>query len=286
MKDQIRTHVDRLFVGIHETKQLQELKEEISTNLLDRVNDSVARGVAPELAFHTAVEELGDMTELVDSLKAASETKWAHGYPSRPFIDRSHVLGYITASVVVLLGLLVGGYSYLQETSIATAVLYFVPFLLVAVPVFMYFGLTQETRHDYGMSSRRSLAYSLATEILILGLAASALEFYQGHPWSMLILTLGPFVIVSAVIFIYLGLTEKSRRKMGSQWQEEWVSYYSDPHTAMVRGSISGALWILSIAAFFIIGFVGSWAYSWIVFVIAVGCEPLIEAYFAARRKR
>jgi hypothetical protein len=82
-----------------------------------------------------------------------------------------------------------------------------------------------------------------------------------------------------------LGLTEKSRRKMDSDWEKQWIDYYSDPQSAIARGSISGALWIFSIAAFFFIGFTWGWRYSWIVFVAAVGCEPLIEAYFASKRK-
>ena len=98
-----------------------------------------------------------------------------------------------------------------------------------------------------------------------------------------------PFAIPSAVVFIYLGLTEKSRRKacfgIDSEWQKQWIEYYSNPQSMMVRGSMSGALWIFTIAAFFIIGLTLGWKYSWIVFIVAVGVEVLFEALFAAKRK-
>ena len=94
-----------------------------------------------------------------------------------------------------------------------------------------------------------------------------------------------PFVIPSAVIFIYLGLTEKSRSKMNDAWQKQWIEYYSNPRSMMIRGNISGALWIFTFAAFLILGFTIGWRYSWIVFIIAVGFEILIESYFMTKKK-
>ena len=94
-----------------------------------------------------------------------------------------------------------------------------------------------------------------------------------------------PFVIVAAIMFVYLGLTEKSRTKMDSEWAKQWIDYYSDPQSYIVYGSISGALWIFGIGAFFLVGFKWGWRYSWIVFVVAIGCQLLIEAYSAAKRK-
>ncbi|QSO47214.1 permease prefix domain 1-containing protein [Alicyclobacillus mengziensis] len=286
MKDRIKQHVDGLFSNVYETKQLRELKEEICSNLLDKISDLMAKGSLPDAAFEHAIVELGDMNELVDSLKEASETRLVKNAKGQSFIDKSHVVGYLTASVILLIGLLVGGYVYLQGSHVFAALGYFIPFLLVSAPIFIYFGLTQETKHDYGMNTKRALAYSMASEIFLFGVVASAIEYVQRHGLAVTLLTFGPFVIVSAIIFIYLGLTERSRRKMDSQWQKEWVNYYNNPHTAMLRGSISGALWIFSIAAFFFIGFAWSWKYSWIVFVLAVGCEPLIEAYFASKRNQ
>lgn len=286
MKAKIKQHVDGLFSGVYETKQLRELKEEISSNLLEKINDLIARGADPDMAFHHAVTELGDMNELVDSLKEAPEARLMKDASMQSFIDKSHVIGYLTASVILLIGLLAGSYVYLQGGRLLVALGYLAPFLLLSTPIFIYFGLTQETPHDYGMSTKRALTYSMASEIFLLGVVASAIEYIQGHGLAITLITFGPFIIVSAIIFIYLGLTESSRRKMGTQWQREWVNYYSDPHTAMVRGSISGALWIFSVAMFFFIGFAWSWKYSWIVFVIAVGCEPLIEAYFASKRRQ
>lgn len=146
-------------------------------------------------------------------------------------------------------------------------------------------GLTQETEWDYGMSHKRALFYSLASEILLFGIIASGVEYFQGQSLLVVFSTLMPFIIISAIIYAYLGLTEKSRSKMDSDWAKHWVEYYSNPQTAMLRGAISGALWIFSFAAFFILGYTWTWRFSWIVFVVAISCESLIEAFFAVRNK-
>jgi len=73
---------------------------------------------------------------------------------------------------------------------------------------------------------------------------------------------------------------------MDEAWQKQWVNYYSDPQSMMIRGTISGALWIFSFAAFLLLGFTIGWLYSWIVFIFAVGFEVLIEGYFMAKKKR
>lgn len=181
---------------------------------MEKINDFIASGDNAEAAFKKAVSDLGDMSELVGSLKKASEAKFNEDMFKPMPIDKKHVIGYVAASVSLLLGLMVGGFIYLQQKELLTALAYLMPFILVATPIFIYFGLTQETRQDYGMNSKRALSYSVASEIVLLGAVASGIEYFQRQSLSLIFLTLAPFVLVSAVIFIYLGLTEKSRRKV------------------------------------------------------------------------
>jgi uncharacterized membrane protein YbhN (UPF0104 family) len=135
------------------------------------------------------------------------------------------------------------------------------------------------------MSNKRAFSYSIAAEVLLFGIFATGIVYYAGQKPFIVLSTFMPFAIASAIVFIYLGLTEKSRRKMDSEWEKHWVEYYSNPQTATLRGSISGALWIFAIAAFFLVAFNLGWKYSWIVFVIATGVELLIEAFFSLKRK-
>ncbi|WP_106023929.1 hypothetical protein [Clostridium thermopalmarium] len=158
------------------------------------------------------------------------------------------------------------------------------PFTMVSILLFMYFGLTQETKYSYGMRPRRALLYCLATELLLFGAFSTGFVYFSGQELFSVLATSMPFLITSVILFIYLGLTEKNRRKMDESWQKQWIQYYSDPKSMMVRGNISGAIWIFGIAAFFLIGFTIGWKFSWIVFIVATGCEVLVEGFFMTKR--
>lgn len=285
MKERIKKHVDQLFTDIYDTRQLRELKEEICSNLLEKVNDYVSMGENQDEAFHKAVSNLGDMSELIQSLKQISEAK-QKGEPMKPVpLDREHIIGYITASAFTLAGLLTGGILYLGNKDLILALIVLIPFFIVALPLYVYFGLTQETEVDYGMSKKRARLYSLAFEILLIGAGAAGSVYLNGQKLYLVLAAFAPFVIGSAVLFIYLGLTEKSRRKMDSQWEKQWVEYYKNPQMAMVRGMISGILWILAFTAFIVGGFSWSWKYSWISLILATVMEMVIEAIFVSKRK-
>ncbi len=285
MKDKVKKHLDDLFADVYDTKQLRELKEEISANLLEKINDLIAKGNSEDAAIKKAVSSLGDMSELVESLKKASERRLKQDmFDSQP-IDRKHVIGYVVASAVLLFGIMLAGIVYLQHKGLWPALGYLMPFILVAAPIYIFMGLTQETTHEYGMNSKRALTYSVASEILLMGAAAAGIEYFLGQRLLLIFSTLMPFVIISAIIFIYLGLTEKSRTKMDSEWVQQWINYYSNPQTAMVHGTLSGALWIFSFAAFFLVAFIWGWKFSWLVFIFAIGFQVLMEAYIAAKKK-
>ena len=178
------------------------------------------------------------------------------------------------------------GIVYLQDKNLLNTTGALMPFFITATALFVYFGLTQETPQDYGMNSKRAMAYSVATLVMLVGIFVAGCVYFSGKELFVVLATLMPFILPSVVIFIYLGLTEKSRGKMDAAWQKQWVENYSNPQTMMLRGNISGALWIFSFAAFFLIGLTIGWKFSWIVFIFAVGFEVLIEAYFSANGKR
>ncbi|HWI54480.1 MAG TPA: permease prefix domain 1-containing protein [Desulfobacteria bacterium] len=285
MKDKVKKYVDDLFSDIYDTKQLGELKEEVSANLIEKVNDFISSGESKEDAFNKAVSGLGDMSELVENLRKASETKFTEDMFKSPPLDKTHVIGYVLASAILLFGLMTTGIVYFQMNNLMITASTLMPFLIVSVVMFVFLRLTQETAHDYGMNRKRALAYSFAIGLLLFGVFSTAIVYFNGNELFQVPATLMPFLIPSAVILIYLGLTEKSRTKMDAAWQQQWVNYYSNPQQLMVRGNVSGALWIFSLAAFILIGLTLGWRYSWIVFIVAAGCEVLIEAYFAAKRR-
>ncbi|KYH28214.1 permease prefix domain 1-containing protein [Clostridium colicanis] len=251
MKERIKKYVDNLFADIYDTKQLSELKEEISANLLEKINDLRASGMKEDEAFNEAVSSLGNMDELVENLKKASKEKFEDDFFNTTPLDKKHIIAYIVATAALLFGAITAGIVYLQNKNMMATLGTLMPFTMVSILLFMYFGLTQETKYSYGMRPRRALLYCLATELLLFGAFSTGFVYFSGQELFSVLATSMPFLITSVILFIYLGLTEKNRRKMDESWQKQWIQYYSDPKSMMVRGNISGAIWIFGIAAFF-----------------------------------
>lgn len=74
MEDKLRAHMDHLFRDVPTTKKSVELKEEILQNLIDKYHDSIAEGKSEEAAYNIAVASVGDISELLQSLKENTGT--------------------------------------------------------------------------------------------------------------------------------------------------------------------------------------------------------------------
>ena len=68
MKDRIAQYVSEAFEGAPNTRSVQELRDEMISNLYDKYDDLVAKGTAEEDAYETVVSGIGDVSELVRSL--------------------------------------------------------------------------------------------------------------------------------------------------------------------------------------------------------------------------
>ncbi|QGU95951.1 hypothetical protein GOM49_13385 [Clostridium bovifaecis] len=247
--------------------------------MLEKINDLLASRINEDEAFNEAVSSLDDMDELVENLKRASKEKIEEDIFKTTALDKKHIIAYIVAAEALLFGLMSTRIVYLQSKEMISTLGTLMPFTMVSVVLFMYFGLTQETKHSYGMRLRRALMYCLATVLLMFGAFSTGFVYFSGQELFSVLATSMPFVIISVIVFIYLGLTEKNRRKMDEAWQKQWIQYYFGPQSMMIRGNISGALWIFSFAAFLLIGFTTGWKFSWIVFVVAIGFEENVDRF-------
>ena len=64
MEKRVRKHVDNLFRTFKQDDQTNDTKEELISNLLDRINDSVESGMNEDEAFNKAIGNLGTTKEL------------------------------------------------------------------------------------------------------------------------------------------------------------------------------------------------------------------------------
>lgn len=86
MRDQLIRYVDLLFAGAPES---EEIKQEILQNTLDRYDDLIAQGKAPEAAYRLAISGIGDINEILGepapSAPAEAPAAPAEAAPAKPW---------------------------------------------------------------------------------------------------------------------------------------------------------------------------------------------------------
>ena len=73
MENKLRAYMDHLFQDVPNTKKAVEVKEEILQNIVDKYHDLVAEGKSEEAAYNIAIASIGDLDELLASLKDTSQ---------------------------------------------------------------------------------------------------------------------------------------------------------------------------------------------------------------------
>lgn len=127
---------------------------------------------------------------------------------------------------------------------------------------------------------------SLAVMLYILSIVP-LLFFVQGTV-SLFNGVIGFFVVISVAtgILIYNGMTKsKNYRSEGTMVEEfkEWQT--SKSNRTLARVSVSIALWSILLALYFIISFsTFAWYVTWVIFVIGIAIEALINIFFIMKK--
>ena len=131
----VKSYVESLFKDYEQTSDLQEFKEEITSNLYARIDDLKAGGMDEEEAFKKAVSELGDITSIADEISRQKRNEILYQmYASRQTkIGLKHAIGYAVSGFILLFGVLVGFMTYFSNGVIYHGVSSAMPFTVVAV---------------------------------------------------------------------------------------------------------------------------------------------------------
>ncbi len=71
-EERIKQHIDALFSGAPDVNRVNDLKNEIYLNTLDRYRDLLAEGKPEEEAYRSAIGGIGDVRELIRSLNTTA----------------------------------------------------------------------------------------------------------------------------------------------------------------------------------------------------------------------
>lgn len=108
MKNRLKVYVDSLFSELPNTDTIDETKEELIANLIDKYDDYIKEGLSNELAYQKVIASIGDVQELVESdveLDAKSE-------PKKLSMNTNH---YLSVLLFVMTPILLISLSFIED---------------------------------------------------------------------------------------------------------------------------------------------------------------------------
>ena len=195
----LEKYIEYLFENAPDTKEAQEMKEEILSNLMEKYNDLLADGYSESEAYEIAVCGLGDITGLIDKLERPAE---------KPMFTKEEIMadkrrsGLITAIAVGLYILCVVPVLIFGNvgSGVLGVVLMFV-MIATATVMLIYNNMTRLVKDDEDEEEERNLppairaVNSVITAITLV--VYLALSFITGA-WR-----------ITWVIFIISAVTKK-----------------------------------------------------------------------------
>ncbi len=207
----ITAYFDNLFSGVGSSQQLFELKEELITNMKEKIADYRARGMNDEQAFKEAVVSMGDLSGLVDDMRKLGQDMTRQSVYSS--MANRISAGFIVVGVLLaLFGIFVIAMTYymnLEREAVAGSGI----FVVAGGTLFTYGLLTRETSRKYAMNKIRAALYGLSIGLILFGLFCAVMTHFAVGETYVSIASLMFFFMGGVGLFLILALTGTDRRK-------------------------------------------------------------------------
>ncbi len=209
-------YVDGLFSGYEETPALTDFKEELRSNLDDRIANLIKKGMSEQTAFAKATTELGDVSVLADeiSFKKKKEVFSEVYLKTKNYMKLWQKIGYTLAGGLMALGIIISLLAYFASGDIVAGLGVLIVFFIVPVCGFVFLGLTQETARNIPMNWKRALIYVAAVGVILFGLVVFAILFFEENGVDRTLASIGsliPFVLPGSVVLAFFAPYRKEQ---------------------------------------------------------------------------
>ncbi|WP_275005601.1 permease prefix domain 1-containing protein [Promicromonospora iranensis] len=298
--------LDEAFAGLPATPDVQDLKEEIRANLLDRVAELTAGGVAPDEAARRAVDELGDVRALAEEASGPTAYTQPAGAPATvpspaELAARNRVPRNPAYVAVVVLMSMVLAAAVAGTFAAAVALAHQDVGLALPTGIALVAGaalgwivgasLAQETMTNHPMPAGRSALFGMGWGLVLVGCLLAYVHLSGArHGW----LVVDGLALVGGVVLLsYLAATTTNRKK---QWAlaearrhvETGNRFERDPAAAARFGIYTAVVWGLTGASVLIVGLTVGWPWVWLPGLLgwAVFMLMLATMLFGAKHQR
>lgn len=288
--------LDEAFADVEMTSETQDLKEEIRANLLDRVAELTASGVAPGEAARRAVDELGDVRALVEEAAGPTAGTWpAGGPPAVPsaaeMVARNRVPRKPSYVAVVVLMSMVLAASVVGTIFAAVALAHRDTGLGLPTGAALVAGaalggvvgasLAQETTTNHPMPLGRSALFGAGWGLVLVGCLLAFVHLVGAR--YMWFAVDGLALVAGVVLLSYLAATTTNRKK---QWvvaearrhTEAGNRFEEDPNAAARFGIYTIVVWAVTAAAFLAVGLMVGWRWALLPALLGFATHMLILA--------
>jgi len=284
---ELKTFIDEAFEKYEETFELADFKEELLSNLQDRLSSLESSGVKRVDALKQIETELVDINKIADemSLEKKKEVFEMRYMSLKNFITKPRAAIYTILGMIIVSEVIIALATYLNSGKVETLTRIMLVTLAFPCSGLTYLGLTQETPARNPMHPMRALSYAIAIFILLFGaLFVATLIFWETQTLVGALKILIPIVLPSIGLIVFLMITESEHRKLWVlkevEKQNEWTKNFEASGKAQTFGIISGGIWVLAIGAFILLLLIKLWFFSWLPLVAATGVEMMLLAHY------
>ncbi|WP_368975308.1 hypothetical protein NST61_01660 [Caldifermentibacillus hisashii] len=287
---ELKEFIDQAFEKYEESPELIDFKEELLTNLQDRLKSLEANGIKRADALRQIQIEFADINKIADemSLEKKKEVFEMRYMSLRNFVTKTRAAIYTILGVLTVFAIIISCFSYLLLGKVDAVTGVMMLFLSVPLAGFVYLGLTQETATRNPMRPLRAAIYAVAVFVFLFGVflvpIGPMLIFGEAKSLEGALAVLIPFALPSLGVITFLMITEPEHRKAWvlkeAEKQNEWAKNFETSGNAQTFGIMTAALWILAIGAFILLLIMKLWVFSWIPFVVALALMMVLLAYY------
>ncbi|MEG6533664.1 hypothetical protein NST89_05120 [Caldifermentibacillus hisashii] len=287
---ELKEFIDQAFEKYEESPELIDFKEELLTNLQDRLKSLEANGIKRADALRQIQIEFADINKIADemSLEKKKEVFEMRYMSLRNFVTKTRAAIYTILGVLTVFAIIISCFSYLLLGKVDAVTGVMMLFLSVPLAGFVYLGLTQETATRNPMRPLRAAIYAVAVFVFLFGVflvpIGPMLIFGEAKSLEGALAVLIPFALPSLGVITFLMITEPEHRKAWvlkeAEKQNEWAKNFETSGNAQTFGIMTAALWILAIGAFILLLIMKLWVFSWIPFVVALALMIVLLAYY------
>ena len=300
----IKSYLSNMFAGLPKTARMEDLKNNILSNMEDKYNELKNQGKTENEAIGIVISEFGNIDELINELGIYkdAETK------SLPVVTQEEVDSYLNvkrtmgiqigigvflciiapAILILLSGLADNGVIFRALSSDARSMPGLIAlFLLItaAVGIFIYSGMNFE-RYKYmelGVQLPNSLEANLRQKynsftpkfylsiitgvclIIISPITLFIVSLMNGDTQVYGVVIMLIIIAISVFLFVYSGTIRESYERLLKVGEYTVKTKKEDK----VIGAVASIVWPLAVIIFLCSGFIyGLWSTAWIVFPI------------------